>query len=1044
MSDLNNSKDFSTIKPFAFWTQHVLPLVYGDEISYMETLDKVVKLLNELIKNNNKLPDYIQKIVEEYITGGPLEEVLSGILANFILNVKYPPTGITPAKGDGTANDYEAIQGCIDYAANKGGGVVYFPFGKYLTSKLTVKPGVSLMGFGKYCTNIVLTGGETGSLISGTVNDCGIYNLTLDGNMSIQVNNVDVVTLTGYNIQLMNVILTDGYTLFNIEKTGDNIEVNNVEFRYAVESMLRIGGNVGSVNADSVTFGSLSTIKGVAAIISDSDNDVITGIVSNKTLPLFAELDGNNNVLEGKVVSANLISGDGHGNVYDFYCRTKNETYSGDVGETVRGNKSVHIGGTYTRAVDNNSTESVDGTKSEVVTGVSSATYKDNRTITGTNFNETLTGKKNITAKSVNVDSEDFVIDASNGLTYGNIKKLNDTFNYVPAIDLNGNAYKILTDSGNLSKLEHTQLKAPHEIITNIIAEKVFRNDESYYIPQGADYAENGKYILSLLNGKDNTVNLICLDINTFTIYWNIIIPANHANSVVFNPNDRKIYIAACFTFENPGTLIPAIYVVDYDNPNNGIIDTITAPVDGIYSIALDKENNKWYSINYRGTELGKYNRVYVYNGIFESVEKTIDLKNYPYINGEFPSWQGITMVKDGVIYGIIYSPISALVAWDLTGNLITKATINRFSNGFKPISEIEALFYNKDTDTICIVASNLLQSENDENTHGAVILETNINKSITTYTFPFVGTSATRINAIGTDMGDKSWKPATENKLKSFYDAISLVKNSFYRNAVIYVMDSSKEGNNAVINNAVLYDVNCIIRPTDKATKVTFNGLLIGFSNITFNSAEFGGTRVDSGIKGNIAVRASNVRLNGKLLQVDNNDYGILSYQGSVVRHNTANDSLSYPIGYAVNHGVIIDNDRDGMYTNKYIKYDDTVPVQKTEVWLGGVSVGGTNTLKTKINDGYLYNKISVCLNDGIFCSAIMSTTASVMTQTFSFNTSLNGKKTIVWCTLEINVNNNTLKMTELKAISWNDTTNVFEKESIASIVLRIWLERV
>lgn len=435
--------NFTTLKPFAFWTQHVLPLVYGDEISYMETLDKVVKLLNELIKNNNKLPEYIQQIVEEYITGGPLEEVLRGILADFILNVKYPPTGITPAKGDGTANDYEAIQGCIDYAASKGGGVVYFPFGKYLTSKLTLKPNVSLMGFGKYCTSIVLTGGETDALLSGTVIDCGIYNITLDANMSIQVNDVDVLTLTGSNIQLMNVILTDGYSLFNIEKTGDNIELNNVEFRYAVESMLRIGGNVGSVNADSVTFGSLSTIKGVAAIISDSDNDVITGIVSNKVLPLFAELNGSNNVLKGRVVSDNLVKGDGQNNVYDFYGKTKVDNYSGDVGETVHGNKSVHISGMSTFTVDNNSTESVDGTKSEIVTGVSSAQYKADRSVNGTNLTETLNGKKVINAT-------DIVLNPTNPLTYKEPEKINEQFSYVPAKSSDGKNYKILVAGDKL------------------------------------------------------------------------------------------------------------------------------------------------------------------------------------------------------------------------------------------------------------------------------------------------------------------------------------------------------------------------------------------------------------------------------------------------------------------------------------------------------------------------------------------------------------------------------------------------------------------
>lgn len=445
VGDLSGNKEFSVIKPFAFWTQHVLPLVYGDEISYMETLDKVVKLLNELIKNNNKLPEYIQQIVEEYITGGPLEEVLRSILADFILNVKYPPSGITPAKGDGTANDYEAIQGCIDYAASKGGGVVYFPFGKYLTSKLTLKPNVSLMGFGKYCTSIVLTGGETDALLSGSVTDCGIYNITLDANMSIQVNDVDVLTLTGSNIQLMNVILTDGYSLFNIEKTGDNIELNNVEFRYAVESMLRIGGTVGTLNANSIKFGNLSTIKGVAAIISDSNNDVITGIVSNDILPLFAQLDGNNNVLKGVVASTNVIAGDGQNNVYDFYGKTKSETYTGDVSETVHGSKTTHIDVMSTWAVDGNSTESVDGTKSEIVTGVSSAQYNGDRTVNGKNFTETMSGKKVINA-------QDIVLNPTNPLTYKTPTVITPAFYGVPAKDNNGNVYNILVE-GDLDSL---------------------------------------------------------------------------------------------------------------------------------------------------------------------------------------------------------------------------------------------------------------------------------------------------------------------------------------------------------------------------------------------------------------------------------------------------------------------------------------------------------------------------------------------------------------------------------------------------------------
>mgnify|MGYP001322968239 FL=1 len=144
INDGIGSKDFTVVEPFAFWTQHVLPLVYGDEISYKETLGKMRDILNKLIKNNNNLPEYIQQMIEEYISSGAIEEVIDKILSNFILNVKYPPTGIPKAKGDGTTNDHDSIQGCIDYATDLGGGVVYLPAGKYLTSSLVLKPGVTL------------------------------------------------------------------------------------------------------------------------------------------------------------------------------------------------------------------------------------------------------------------------------------------------------------------------------------------------------------------------------------------------------------------------------------------------------------------------------------------------------------------------------------------------------------------------------------------------------------------------------------------------------------------------------------------------------------------------------------------------------------------------------------------------------------------------------------------------------------------------------------------------------------------------------------
>ena len=172
----------------------VLPTVYSEALSYGEQLDKFCYQLNKLIENNNILPDYISEVIEKYISSGAIGEVVRDILANYILNVKYPPDGITPAVGDGSADDTEAIQGCNDYASANG-GVVYFPYGSYLTQSITMKDNVSLFGFDRYSTKIVLKGGATKPLISGSATDFSIMNLTLDGNSGIQVNDVNVITL---------------------------------------------------------------------------------------------------------------------------------------------------------------------------------------------------------------------------------------------------------------------------------------------------------------------------------------------------------------------------------------------------------------------------------------------------------------------------------------------------------------------------------------------------------------------------------------------------------------------------------------------------------------------------------------------------------------------------------------------------------------------------------------------------------------------------------------------------------------------------------
>ena len=53
------------LKPFMFWCQKVLPLVYDDSLSYYETLCKLTKKLNEVIENVNSIPDYIAGLISD-------------------------------------------------------------------------------------------------------------------------------------------------------------------------------------------------------------------------------------------------------------------------------------------------------------------------------------------------------------------------------------------------------------------------------------------------------------------------------------------------------------------------------------------------------------------------------------------------------------------------------------------------------------------------------------------------------------------------------------------------------------------------------------------------------------------------------------------------------------------------------------------------------------------------------------------------------------------------------------------------------------------
>lgn len=398
-------KNFTEVKPLCYWVQHILPLVYDDSLSYMEFLARVTKRLNELIENNNKLPDYIMELIKEYISSGEIEKVLAEVLANYMLNVKFPPAGLTPATGDGTADDTEAIQGCIDYAFNNGGMAVYFPSGSYLVQSLTLRNKSTLFGNDRYTTQLVLKGGATAPLFVGNVDELTLTGLGFDGNMDIQVNNIDLIDLTVNSAVITNLLLTDGYDLLKIT-VNEDLQLNDIIFNHAVTNALVSSGN-GYVQGCNLIFKTVSTLVGDNFAILNNNHSILEQLKFEGASPKGITVNGSNNVIK-LWASDNIVNAyvdNGNNNSFSVYTKSESQKLTGSkwsiIGgfyhETITGNKEVSAAD-YLETV-NSKTENISGAK----------------TVTANSSNEIVTNEKELTATTLteNVNVKTVTADSS-------------------------------------------------------------------------------------------------------------------------------------------------------------------------------------------------------------------------------------------------------------------------------------------------------------------------------------------------------------------------------------------------------------------------------------------------------------------------------------------------------------------------------------------------------------------------------------------------------------------------------------------------------
>ena len=263
---------FTPTNPLCVWVQRILPLVYDDSLSYYEVLAKVVEKINILINNNNNIPAYVKEVFNEFVESGQLEILVKQIIdrQDVVVNVKYPPEGVTAALGDGATNDTAAFNSCIAYGV-KNGIPVYIPSGTYMLDAMTINGNIQIFGTPK--TNLYLNvKPEAGAMFTIEDGNVGFFNLTAYGQHSKQPSDTTFLYVNeqNANVEVRNVTVSQfnrGFELLDTKsfKADSCIFVNNGM------NAITTSNNAYKVTIDNCYFEGLTERNATTYIISNSN-----------------------------------------------------------------------------------------------------------------------------------------------------------------------------------------------------------------------------------------------------------------------------------------------------------------------------------------------------------------------------------------------------------------------------------------------------------------------------------------------------------------------------------------------------------------------------------------------------------------------------------------------------------------------------------------------------------------------------------------------------------------------------------------------------
>lgn len=383
--------------------------------TYDSDLAWLIKAYKILTGKVNNIEQTIEDTINEALQGDELKQLIAQLIAEVMpLNVKYPPaeSGLNPATGDGETDDTAALQAMITYA-NANNMPMLFPAGVYRVTGLNVNADTVFQGFD---ATLMLAPISAAPLINLTA-DLASSGLTLNGNLGGQTTAQNVINIVNGSFAITNTTIMGGESCIEGTLVGDSI-IGDSFLRNFQEYAIHAEGT-GSFAASNVVVPSVASGGAMRFMRIDCNNCTVSNFTSQATVPIGFEITGDNNAISANIPNAETAVNDGGtGNTWTIIGKDEKLYFEGSASHDYQ-NFQENITGDYTQNVGD-------------FEGTASGSYAFN--------------------------SEDFVINSTNPLTYKVPQKLNNQFKFVPFKTPDGTQYNVLVEgelaSGNVANVK--------------------------------------------------------------------------------------------------------------------------------------------------------------------------------------------------------------------------------------------------------------------------------------------------------------------------------------------------------------------------------------------------------------------------------------------------------------------------------------------------------------------------------------------------------------------------------------------------------------